>query len=102
MGVAERFALKISPEPNTGCWLWLGGVCNNGYGRAWDGERLRIAHRLAWEFAFGVEPRELDHKCSTRSCVNVAHLEEVTHQENQIRASARRQRRQLVSPRVAA
>jgi len=28
----ERFFDKISPEPNSGCWLWTAGVDSCGYG----------------------------------------------------------------------
>ena len=44
----------------------------------------RIAHRAYWIEANGPIPDglELDHLCRNRSCVNVDHLEAVTHSEN--------------------
>lgn len=87
--VAQRFMAKISPEPNTGCWLWLGGLCNNGYGRAFDGVRIRLAHRLAWELLVGPPPPEFDHRCNVRCCVNPAHLDPVSHKINCVRRRAR-------------
>lgn len=71
------------PEPNTGCWLWLGAV-SNGYGRALGG---KLAHRLMYEREVGAVPDglDLDHLCRVRSCVNPAHLEPVTRRENLLR-----------------
>lgn len=28
----DRFWDKIEPEPNSGCWLWIGALRTNGYG----------------------------------------------------------------------
>lgn len=30
--LAERIAALSIPEPNSGCWLWLGVIKRNGYG----------------------------------------------------------------------
>ena len=43
--VPPRFWDKVSPEPNSGCWLWLGSVTAKGYGEFWAGDRLERAHR---------------------------------------------------------
>jgi hypothetical protein len=75
----ERFWSKVSPEPNTGCWLWMAGTRHGGYGtfcRAdWSSEG---AHRVSWEYANGKIPpgREhfICHRCDTPLCVNPAHL----------------------------
>lgn len=91
----ERFWNKCSPCPMTGCWLWLGNVNRDGYGKIrWgsrsDGTRaMPSAHQVSYEVALGKVPpgMELDHrKCRTRSCCNPAHLEAVTHAENVRRA----------------
>jgi len=52
----DRFWELCVPEPNTGCWLWLGsGV--TGYGRInWkvDGQwRMQMAHRVSYEMLVG-------------------------------------------------
>lgn len=80
----ERFMDKVSPEPNSGCWLWMGVVQAEGYGGIWDGERMQQAHRVAYELFCGPIPkdRELDHLCRMRCCVNPKHLEPVTRKEN--------------------
>lgn len=82
----ERLECKISPEPNTGCWLWL-GYCEQGYGRlssnaAIDGDRQ--VHRVTYRLLRGEIPEglELDHLCRVRCCVNPDHLEPVTKQVN--------------------
>ena len=84
--LAERLAYFVSPEPNTGCWLWLGCVDKEGYGKiAMPGQAsARMAHRISYELHVGPIPEglELDHKCRMRCCVNFQHLEPVTHLEN--------------------
>jgi hypothetical protein len=90
MGLPERIATRIAPEPNTGCWLWLGSYSHNGYGQVWfNGGNLR-AHRVFWEDENGPIPDglELDHLCKVRCCVNPAHLEAVTRKENIRRSEA--------------
>lgn len=74
------------PEPNTGCWLWLGTLDNKGYGRIGRGS---LAHRVAYELVVGPIPEglELDHLCRTPACCNPAHLDPVTHAENMRRGA---------------
>ena len=78
----------IAPEPNSGCWIWLGPV-SGGYGRvSLQGARFS-AHRVSFEALCGPIPdgKEIDHLCRVRCCVNPGHLEAVTHRENLRRAS---------------
>ncbi len=84
MTIWDRFMAKVSPEPNSGCWLWMGHVNWGGYGMAWDGKRLLGAHRMAYRLLRGDIPTglHLDHLCRVRSCVNPDHLEPVTNREN--------------------
>lgn len=72
----------------SGCWLWTLSVGGPGYGNAWDGERVRTAHRYAYTWIVGPVPDGLvlDHLCKVRRCVNPAHLEPVTQGENMRRA----------------
>jgi hypothetical protein len=51
--------------------------------------RMRLVHRLAWEIVVGpIEPGlEIDHLCRNRVCLNPAHLEPVTKEENVRRGS---------------
>lgn len=81
---------RYIPEPNSGCWLWLGELNSAGYGRIsqgsnHNGTRVRsLAHRVSYELAKGPIPEglELDHLCRVRCCVNPGHLEPVTRSEN--------------------
>lgn len=54
----ERFFAAVSPEPNTGCWLWTKAVSTHGYGvigRA-SSTSIAIAHRASWEIHNGEIP----------------------------------------------
>lgn len=91
--LSSGFWDRCIPEPNTGCWLWLGRMAG-GYGcfligsRTDGSRRSARAHRVAYEALVGPVPPglELDHRrCSTPSCVNPQHLEAVTHQVNVLR-----------------
>jgi hypothetical protein len=80
----DRFWSKVSYEPTSGCWLWIGYVTKNGYGRFFWRGRAEWAHRAAYEMAVGPIPTGLtiDHGCRVRSCVNPSYLEVVTIGEN--------------------
>jgi hypothetical protein len=73
-----------------GCWIWTAAVDRHGYGRvSIGGKKGRLAYRYVYELIVGpVESgRELDHLCRQRACINPAHLEPVSHQENVARGS---------------
>lgn len=73
----ERFERSYIPEPNSGCWLWLGSPCgSNGYGRIKRGDGNVMAHRASWELSNGKIPDGLLvlHRCDNPSCVNPGHL----------------------------
>src|SRR5438876_4990312 len=77
----DRFLDLVSPEPNTGCWLWTGYRQRDGYGTfRLDPTRKVKAHRFSYERDFGRVPDglQLDHTCRTRCCVNPRHLRLVT------------------------
>jgi len=87
MTTTERFLEKISPEPNSGCWLWMGATNNNGYGVTGVNGKNKLAHRVAYQLLHGVDSvgMDLDHLCRVRCCVNPHHLEPVSHRENILR-----------------
>ena len=89
MTALERFEALYMPEPNSGCWLWLGVCLPRGYPRFWNGKREVYAYRWAYEYWVGDIPENLqiDHLCRNPPCVNPAHLEPVTNQENKRRAT---------------
>jgi hypothetical protein len=81
----DRFWQKVSPEPNSGCWLWTGADNGEGYGTiSVPGKRGHKAHRFAYELFVGPIPDglQIDHLCRVRCCVNPAHLEAVTQKVN--------------------
>ena len=77
----EYFSNRVIPEPNSGCWLWIGPIWNKqGYGRM-CGKTAAIlgqgcAHRASWEMYRGPIPEGMDvcHKCDVTCCVNPDHL----------------------------
>lgn len=69
---------KCMPEPNTGCWIWLGARFEKrgGYGalqRSAHGGTLK-AHRLAFQLATGLEAENVLHKCDNPPCIWPGHL----------------------------
>lgn len=77
MIAAERFEQFVSPEPNTGCSLWFGGIHDkHGYGSFQFNKRRGLAHRWAWELYCGEIPKGLSvlHECDNPYCVNTDHL----------------------------
>jgi len=85
---ARAFDKFVSPEPNTGCWLWTGSCDKDGYGlmRFSVGRRATTtpAHRAMWQFRNGTMPagRYACHSCDTPSCVNPDHIWPGSPQDN--------------------
>lgn len=69
----------VSPEPNTGCWIWTGALDHQGYGVFCRfGKRAERAHRVAFALHHGREPLpgDLLHSCDHRWCVSPYHTSE--------------------------
>lgn len=81
---------KIVRLVETGCWIWLGELNRNGYGRVCVKGKRPVAHRHVYETLVGPIPEGLllDHLCRVRCCVNPSHLEPVTPKENTLRGDA--------------
>lgn len=93
-GSLDRILDKAIPEPNSGCWLWMGALCNPryGYGHVTLNGRNETVHRAVWMLSRGpISPgMEIDHGCKNPYCVNIDHLELVTKAENLARRSKTR------------
>jgi len=79
-----RFWKYISPEPNSGCWLWDGGVNACGYGILGVFQRSTLAHRFSYQLHYGDIPAGLNvlHRCDVPCCVNPEHLFLGTQNDN--------------------
>lgn len=82
----ERFWAKVDKSGD--CWIWAPGKPGAGYGHffpgSYSGAKSILAHRYAYELQHGPLPegQHLLHKCNNRRCVNPAHLQPATEQEN--------------------
>lgn len=80
----DKFESMWTPEPNSGCWLWLGYISPFGYGSMKIDKKTNLAHRISYILFKGDIPEglDLDHLCRNRACVNPDHLEPVTRSVN--------------------
>ncbi|MCY1145259.1 HNH endonuclease [Actinoplanes sp. Pm04-4] len=70
------------PALDGGCHLYWGST-TNGYGQIREHGRTRYVHRIAArEAGMDIEGKTIDHLCRRRNCVNVAHLQVVSREEN--------------------
>jgi hypothetical protein len=85
-----RFLLRIDPAPGA-CWHWRGKLDRAGYAVFRIGGRQIAGHRFSYAVVFGPIPDRfvVHHRCEVRDCVNPAHLETVSRQENTARGLAR-------------
>ncbi len=97
------FSHRYTVDTQTGCWCWIGGTDQCGYG-CWAAYGETRAHRASYILHRGAIPVGLHvlHTCDNPGCVNPEHLRLGTHQDNieaqaiQIMGDAR------VSERIAA
>lgn len=80
-GTKERFGSKWTPEPYSGCWIWVGSARNvrpskRVYGEFVYQKRHLLAHRVSWTLHNGDIPVNINvlHRCDTTLCVNPDHL----------------------------
>jgi hypothetical protein len=91
----SRYLGTYTPEPNTGCWLWLGPLDSDGYGALGScrfGEKR--AHRFFWQEFWGEVPDGLCvcHSCDTPACVNPRHMFLGTNEDNVLDMEAKGRR----------
>lgn len=72
----QRFWRKVDLKNPDGCWEWLAGKTEGGYGAFGVNGKLQYTHRFVWEYYNGTIPKGLYicHSCDARSFVNLKHL----------------------------
>ena len=80
-----RFWEKVIKGPGpSACWLWVGAIGDDGYGRFWTqttdgGQRMLRAHRAAAEIIYGVKAitdQLVTHLCDNPLCVRAENSRE--------------------------
>jgi hypothetical protein len=76
LSLRERIERNCIPEPNSGCWLWVGSQRGPRYGHLLVAGRGEAAHRMSWVAFNGPIPNGLHvlHRCDVGFCVNPDHL----------------------------
>ncbi len=85
-----RLMAKVTKNEHTDCWNFGGALASKGNGEhrflhyRHGGLKETRAHRVAYLLFIGPIPdgQLIRHKCDNASCVNPAHLEPGTHQDN--------------------
>src|ERR1700743_415846 len=74
--IRDSFDEFYTPEPNSGCWLWLRAFEPGAYGKIQIKGKCVGAHRMSWQVHKGPIPegKLVLHKCDVRLCVNPDHL----------------------------
>lgn len=85
----ERFFSKVHKlTDGSDCWEWQTAKTHQGYGRFSYLGKTILSHKWLYLYYHFYIPNGLilDHTCRNTSCVNLSHLDLVTHQENMLRS----------------
>jgi hypothetical protein len=85
VAIPEKISKNSVRVPESGCWLWIGSLTNNGYGRMTFGAKTEfLSHRLSYEQKYGEIPNGMLalHHCDVKCCVNPDHIFIGTQQDN--------------------
>lgn len=86
MKLIDRLQRKSMPEPNTGCWIWIGAVNKKGYGSININGKMDKTHRVSYRLFKGSFNKKLFvcHSCDVPSCINPDHLFLGTAKDNAV------------------
>ncbi len=79
----DRFWSKISIKSKNECWEWQ-AYTGGRYGRFKMDGKLKLSHRVAYEFTYGPISKGLCvlHRCDNMKCCNPSHLFLGTSEDN--------------------
>lgn len=76
MSTYEAYFGRRTRVAASGCRIWTGCRSRLGYGELREHRKAKLAHRKAWELAFGPIPSGMCvcHRCDNPPCVEPTHL----------------------------